>query len=118
MRLYANSYHNIHHEPEYIHRQRAEIYEYLNEILESKKPAPFDKTTLKNMRFGRAPQKASAKVKRTIVEAAIIYYLWIGLIVAVLRNYMRRISGKTKIELILFLRTICLWPNHLFTVMK
>jgi alpha-beta hydrolase superfamily lysophospholipase len=42
IRMYPNSYHNIHQEPEYMYRQRAEIYEFIHHRL-SLNPDSFDK---------------------------------------------------------------------------
>lgn len=110
LRLYANSYHNIHNEVEYKNKQRAEIYEWFNEILETKKPASFDKNQLKTLRFGRAPNKASAKVKRTIVEVLILDYLWWGLLFAIIRSFLRRVNGQDRDTFIKFIKVILLWP--------
>lgn len=43
MRLYPNSYHNIHKEPEYKFRQFAEIYEFIYERLAMTSCVNFDK---------------------------------------------------------------------------
>jgi len=108
--LYANSYHNIHNEREYKDKQRAEIYEWFNEILESKKPLPFDKKKLKSLRFGRALNKASAKVKRTIFEVLVLDYLWWGLLISIIRSFLRRANGQDRGPMIRFIKVILLWP--------
>ena len=47
MRLYPNSYHNIHKEPEYKFRQLAEIYEWIHSRMEGEvKPVNFSKQYL------------------------------------------------------------------------
>ena len=90
----------------------------MHEILEKKKPIPFDKNQLKSLRFGRAPNKASAKVKRTIVEVLILDYLWWGLLIAIVRSFVRRLNGQDKGTFIKFLKVILLWPQVLFRIVK
>jgi hypothetical protein len=109
--LYANSFHNIHSESEYRDKQRAEIYEWLNDILERKKPLPFDKNQLKSLRFGRALNKASAKVKRTIVEVLVLDYLWWGILISIIRSFLRRVNGQDRGPMIRFIKVILLWPQ-------
>mmetsp|Transcript_3729 Transcript_3729/g.6358 ORF Transcript_3729/g.6358 Transcript_3729/m.6358 type:complete len:268 (-) Transcript_3729:111-914(-) len=65
IRQFANSYHNIHKEPEYKLRQLAEIYEFIFGIL-SRKAQPFDKSDLKVVHFERPAKKKSLKLKRAI----------------------------------------------------
>ena len=116
MRVYPNSYHNIHKEPEYKYRQLAEIYEFLFTRLEMK-PTNFSLEDLKKVKFGRPDKKKSIKVKRSIFEIFLITYLFYGVIILLLRHLVRRMNQQTLLSAKKALYTVAAWPVHLINLM-
>lgn len=88
MRLYPNSYHNIHKEPEYRFRQFAEIYEFIFERMD-KAPLNFSQDDLKKLKFGRSEKRKSIKVKRSVFTIFGLTYFFYGMIILVIRALLR-----------------------------
>ena len=119
MRLYPNSYHNIHKEPEYKARQNAEIYEWIHSRLEGEiKPPNFSKKDLNNLRFGRTVVKKSIKAKRFFITVALLNYLWFGFIVLVFRMILRIFNKKKGLSFGELLWSIVTWPKVMVNMMR
>mmetsp|Transcript_29466 Transcript_29466/g.44681 ORF Transcript_29466/g.44681 Transcript_29466/m.44681 type:complete len:258 (+) Transcript_29466:549-1322(+) len=113
IRLYPNSYHNIHKEPEYKFRQLAEIYEFIHALKDAGKTMPFEKGDLKKVRFGRPLKKKSLKVKRSFTTALIISYLYYGVLILIIRGLIRRWNEKNALRWSQVLFTIMIWPKYI-----
>ena len=110
VRLFPNSYHNIHKEPEYKARQFADIYEFIYSKLD--KSPNFDASGLKSIHYGRPLKKKSLKVKRSFTTALVISYLYYGLLIFIVRSIIRRWNSKDRLLKVQILSTLLGWPRY------
>ena len=99
-----------------MYRQRAEIMEFIHHRL-SLNPDSFDRNQLKTIKFGRPQKKKSIKVKRTAFEVLLIAYILPGLLVWILRSYIRRKNTKVRLNALMSLITIIGWPKILLNIL-
>lgn len=80
-------------------------------------PEPFDRNVLKSLKFGRPAVKKSIKAKRTAFEALLIAYIIPGLLVFILRAYIRRKNKKVTLNALNAVVTILGWPKILLNIL-
>ena len=82
--------HTIHKEPDSKPQQLATIYEFMHNRLNSPN---FDTNDLDQTLIGRTKKKKSIKVKRSVFKLYLSFYLFYGVLLTILRRFMRYKNG-------------------------
>lgn len=110
---FPSANHNIHKEPDSKPMQLANIYEFLFNRLNSPN---FDKNDLNQTLIGRTKKKKSIKVKRSVFKLYLSFYLFYGILLTILRRFMRYKNGKPGLKNFDILMTIIGWPGFLYRI--
>ena len=77
----------------------------------------FSHTELSKLNLGRSLKKKSIKVKRSISFVLALTYFFYGLVILVLRMYIRKYLKRGNLNLYEVFRTIAMWPKILMTIL-